>query len=71
MVSPFIVWPKIKDTPISSDASAIKDPAVALSLAASISLLADNAAFRAVPDVMAVALSAQSALLVSDHLKFS
>ncbi|GMP36012.1 hypothetical protein CsSME_00008262 [Camellia sinensis var. sinensis] len=71
VVAPFIVRPKIKDMPISSDASAIEDPAVALSLAASISLSIDNAAFRAVPNVMAVALSAQSALLVSDHLKFS
>ena len=71
VVAPFIVLPKVKDTLISSDASAIEDPAVALSLAASISLPADNAAFRAMPDVMAVALSAQSALLVSDHLKFS
>ncbi|GMP68386.1 hypothetical protein CsSME_00028016 [Camellia sinensis var. sinensis] len=49
--------------PISSNASTIEDPAVALSLAVSISLLANNAAFRAVPDVMAIALSAQSALL--------
>ncbi|XP_028099777.1 uncharacterized protein LOC114299268 [Camellia sinensis] len=51
--APFIVRPKIKDTPISSDALAIEDPAMALSLAALISLPADTAAFRAVPDVMA------------------
>lgn len=58
VAAPFIVRPKIKDTPISSDASVIEDPAVALSLTASISLPADVAAFRAVLDVMAVALSA-------------
>ncbi|KAF5933541.1 hypothetical protein HYC85_029712 [Camellia sinensis] len=63
VVAPFIVRQKIKDTPISSDASAIEDPAVALSLAASISLPADTAAFRAVSDVMVVALSTQSVLL--------
>lgn len=56
--------------PILSDASAIDDPAVALSLAASISLPADNKAFGAVPDIMAVALTAQSALLVG-HLHFA
>ena len=71
VAAPFIVRPKTKDMPISSNASAIEDPAVALSLAASISLPADVAAFRTVPDIMAVALSAQSALLVSDNLKFS
>lgn len=70
VVAPFIVQPRIKDMPISSNASAIEDPAVALSLAASNSLPADIAAFRAVPDVMAVALSAQSVLLVRDP-KFS
>ncbi|KAF5932169.1 hypothetical protein HYC85_028340 [Camellia sinensis] len=34
VVAPFIVQPKIRDTPIPSDASIITDPAVALSLAA-------------------------------------
>ena len=34
VVVPFIVQPKIRDMPISSDASIITDPAVALSLAA-------------------------------------
>ncbi|XP_028112948.1 uncharacterized protein LOC114311069 [Camellia sinensis] len=63
VVAPFIIRPKVSDMPISSDASTIEDPAVALSLAASISLPADNIAFRATLDVMVVALSTQSALL--------
>ncbi|XP_028110661.1 stress response protein nst1-like [Camellia sinensis] len=42
VVVPFVVQPKIKDMPISSDTSAMKDPAVALSLAASVSLPADK-----------------------------
>ncbi|KAF5933049.1 hypothetical protein HYC85_029220 [Camellia sinensis] len=58
VVVPFIVQPEIRDTPIPSDASIITDPAVAFSLAASVSLPADKASFHVVPD-----LSAQSALL--------
>ena len=37
VVVPFVVQPKIKNMAISDDASVIKDPAVALSLATSIS----------------------------------
>ena len=66
VVVPFIVQPKIRDTPIPFDTSIITDPAVALSLAASVSLPADKASFHAVPDLVAIALSAQSALLVGE-----
>ncbi|GMP23807.1 hypothetical protein CsSME_00001277 [Camellia sinensis var. sinensis] len=64
MIVLFVIQPKIKNTPISSDASVIKDLAVALSMATSVSLPADNAAFRAEPDLIAIVLAAQSALLV-------
>ncbi|GMQ09957.1 hypothetical protein CsSME_00053153 [Camellia sinensis var. sinensis] len=63
VIVPFVVQPKIKNTSISSDASVIRDPAVALSLATSISLPADKAAFWAKPDLVAIALAAQLALL--------
>lgn len=43
LVLPFIVQPRIKNMSVGSDTSAIRDPAVALSLASSISLLADRA----------------------------
>ncbi|GMP76120.1 hypothetical protein CsSME_00032933 [Camellia sinensis var. sinensis] len=66
VVTPFVVEPKIKNMSISSEASALKDPAVALSLAASVSLPADKATFRAEPDLVAIALAAQSTLLVSE-----
>ncbi|GMP65759.1 hypothetical protein CsSME_00026425 [Camellia sinensis var. sinensis] len=49
--------------PIASDASALKDPVVALSMASSISLPVDRAIFWAKPDLMLIALAAQSALL--------
>ncbi|KAF5933087.1 hypothetical protein HYC85_029258 [Camellia sinensis] len=55
--------PRQKNAPISCDASVIKDPAVALSLATSVSLLADKAVFRAEPDLIAIRLAAQSAFL--------
>ncbi|XP_028077595.1 rRNA-processing protein EBP2-like [Camellia sinensis] len=48
---------------ISSDASVIKNPAVALSLVTSVLLPADKATFRAEPDLVAIGLAAQSALL--------
>ncbi|XP_028059841.1 uncharacterized protein LOC114263492 [Camellia sinensis] len=63
VIVPFVVQPKIKNTPISSDASVIRDPAVALSLATSVSLPADKATFRAEPDLVVIALAAQSPLL--------
>ncbi|GMP73308.1 hypothetical protein CsSME_00031097 [Camellia sinensis var. sinensis] len=63
VVVPFVVQPKIKNTSISSKASTLKDPAVALSLVALISLPADKATFRAEPDLVAITLAAQSALL--------
>ncbi|XP_028106827.1 uncharacterized protein LOC114305890 [Camellia sinensis] len=63
VVVPFVIEPKIKNMPISSEASALKDPAVALSLAASVPLPANKATFRAEPDLVAIALAAQSALL--------
>ncbi|GMP33710.1 hypothetical protein CsSME_00006910 [Camellia sinensis var. sinensis] len=63
VIVPFVIQPKIKNTPISSDASVIKDPAVALSLATSVSLPANKAAFWAEPDLVAIGLAAQSVLL--------
>ncbi|GMP83226.1 hypothetical protein CsSME_00037215 [Camellia sinensis var. sinensis] len=63
VVVPFVVQPKIKNTPISSETSALKDLAVVLSLATSVSLLADKATFRSEPDLVAIALAAQSARL--------
>lgn len=62
----FVVQPKIKNRSISFDASALKDPTVALSLAALVLLPANKATFRAEPDLVAIALAAQSALLVCD-----
>ncbi|XP_028104166.1 uncharacterized protein LOC114303228 [Camellia sinensis] len=49
--------------PISSDASAMKDPTMALRLADSVSLPADKATFREEPDLVTIAFAAQSALL--------
>ncbi|KAF5933381.1 hypothetical protein HYC85_029552 [Camellia sinensis] len=66
VVVPFIVQPKIRDTPIPSNASIITDLAVVLSLATSVSLPADKASFHAMTDLVAIALSAQSALLVGE-----
>ncbi|XP_028066145.1 uncharacterized protein LOC114269083 [Camellia sinensis] len=63
VVVPFVAQPKIKDTPISSDASAMKDPAVALSLAALVSLPVDKATFQEELDLVAIAFAAQSTLL--------
>ncbi|GMP49010.1 hypothetical protein CsSME_00016152 [Camellia sinensis var. sinensis] len=63
VVAPFVIEPKMKNMLISSEASALKDPAVALSLAASVSLLADKATFRTEPDLVTIALAAQSTLL--------
>ncbi|GMP93610.1 hypothetical protein CsSME_00043366 [Camellia sinensis var. sinensis] len=64
VIVPFIIQPKIKNTPIPSDALIIKDPAVALGMVTSVSLSVDKAAFRAEPDLVAIALAVQSALLV-------
>ncbi|XP_028091534.1 uncharacterized protein LOC114291852 [Camellia sinensis] len=61
VIVPFVIQPKIKNTPISSDASVIKDPAVALNLATSVSLPVDKAAFRAELDLVAIGLAAQLA----------
>ncbi|GMP52813.1 hypothetical protein CsSME_00018498 [Camellia sinensis var. sinensis] len=63
VIVPFVIQPKIKNMPISSDVSVIKDPVVTLSLVTSVSLPADKAAFRAEPDLVAIGLAAQSALL--------
>ncbi|GMQ09797.1 hypothetical protein CsSME_00053055 [Camellia sinensis var. sinensis] len=64
VIVPFVIQPKIKNSPISSDASVIKDPVVALSMATSVSLPADKATFRSELDLVAIALATQSALLV-------
>ncbi|GMP72677.1 hypothetical protein CsSME_00030617 [Camellia sinensis var. sinensis] len=61
----FIIQPRIKSVLVVSDASAVKDVAVALSLASSISLPVDRATFRAKPDLLSIALAAQSAILIS------
>ena len=68
-----VIQPKINNMPISNDASVIKDPAVALSLATSISLPADKATFQGEPDLELIAFAAQSALLVGrrDFLVYS
>ncbi|GMP27610.1 hypothetical protein CsSME_00003515 [Camellia sinensis var. sinensis] len=63
VVAPFVVQPKIKNMLISSEASTLKDPAVVLSLASSVSLPANKATFRAEPNLVAIALAAQSAFL--------
>ncbi|XP_028058963.1 uncharacterized protein LOC114262766 [Camellia sinensis] len=52
LVVSFIIQPRIKNVPIASDALAVKDPAVALSMASSISLPIDRATFRAEPDLL-------------------
>lgn len=64
LVVPFTIQPRIRNMPIAFDASALKGPAVALSVASSISLLVDRAVFRAKPDLKLIALAVQSALLV-------
>ncbi|XP_028100560.1 uncharacterized protein LOC114299932 [Camellia sinensis] len=53
-VIPFVVQPKIKNMSISSDALAMKDPAVALSMASSISLSFDKATFHSEPDLLTI-----------------
>ncbi|XP_028064078.1 uncharacterized protein LOC114267254 [Camellia sinensis] len=63
VVAPFVIEPMMKNMPISSEASALKDPAMALSLAALVSLPADKATFCAELDLVTMALAAQSALL--------
>ncbi|XP_028100385.1 myosin-8-like [Camellia sinensis] len=64
----FVVQPRIKNVSISSDASALKDPTVALSMASPISLSTDRETFRTEPDLLAIALAlaAQSAILEHD-----
>ena len=64
VVVPFVIRPTVRNVPISSDASALKDPEVAFSLATSMSLPSDKEAFRVETDLNATALAAQSALLV-------
>lgn len=64
LVVPFTFQPRIRNMSIASDASSLKDPTVALSMASSISLPVDRAAFRAEPDLMLITLVAQSVLLV-------
>ncbi|GMP93774.1 hypothetical protein CsSME_00043478 [Camellia sinensis var. sinensis] len=64
VIVPFVIQPKIKNTPIPSDALVIKDPAVTLSMATSVSLPADKVAIRVEPDLVSIALAAQSAFLV-------
>ncbi|GMP75932.1 hypothetical protein CsSME_00032840 [Camellia sinensis var. sinensis] len=64
----FIIQPRIKNVPISFDASAVKDAAVALNLASSISLPVDRATFRAEPDLLSIALAAQSAILAAGRI---
>lgn len=64
LVLPFTIQPRVRNMPISSDTSALRDPAVALSMASSISLPVDRVVFRAEPDLMLIALATQSALLV-------
>ncbi|GMQ09922.1 hypothetical protein CsSME_00053128 [Camellia sinensis var. sinensis] len=68
VIVPFVIQPKIKNMLISTDASVIKDPAVALSLATSVSLPADKAAFRAEPNLVAIGLAAQLALLAVERI---
>ncbi|KAF5931794.1 hypothetical protein HYC85_027965 [Camellia sinensis] len=63
VIVPFVIQPMIKNMPISSNASALKDPEVAFSLATSVSLPSDKEAFRVETDLDATALAAQSALL--------
>lgn len=64
MTVPFVIQPMIKDTPVSFNASALKDPKVAFSVATCVTLPSDKEAIRLEPDLNATALAAQSALLV-------
>ncbi|KAF5933031.1 hypothetical protein HYC85_029202 [Camellia sinensis] len=59
---------EIKNVSIASDASALKDPAVALSMASSISLPVDRATFRTEPNLLSIALAAQSAILMASKI---
>lgn len=54
----------MKHAPVATDASVIKDLAVALSVASAISLPVNKITFRAESDVVSIALAAQSAVLV-------
>ncbi|XP_028074771.1 uncharacterized protein LOC114277128 [Camellia sinensis] len=64
LVVSFTIQPKIKNMSVAFDASIIRDPGVALSLASFISLPVDRVAFRAEADLLAIALATQSAILV-------
>lgn len=55
----------MKNALVPSSGSAIKDLAMDLSVTSALSLSADSETFRAKPDVIAIALAAQSAILVS------
>ena len=63
-VVPFVIRPMVRNMPVPSDASALKDPEVAFGVATSLSLPCDMEAFQLEPDLNATMLAAQSALLV-------
>ncbi|THG06567.1 hypothetical protein TEA_014061 [Camellia sinensis var. sinensis] len=58
---PFIIQSKC--SPVLASGSAIKDPAVTLSVALALSLPSDESTFCAEPDVVFIALAAQSTIL--------
>ncbi|GMP79111.1 hypothetical protein CsSME_00034780 [Camellia sinensis var. sinensis] len=68
LVVPFIIQPRIKNMPVASYESAIRDPAVALSLASSISLPIHRATFRTEADLLAITLAAESAILAAERI---
>ncbi|CAL5435844.1 unnamed protein product [Camellia sinensis] len=60
-----LIHKRIKNFPVASDALALKDAAVALSVSSSIF---DRATFRAESDVVSIALAAQSAILAASKI---
>ncbi|GMP92442.1 hypothetical protein CsSME_00042665 [Camellia sinensis var. sinensis] len=67
-VVPLIAQQRKKNVPIASDASALKDLVVALSMASSISLSVDRVTFYAEPYLLSIALAAQSAILTVSRI---
>ncbi|GMP43566.1 hypothetical protein CsSME_00012881 [Camellia sinensis var. sinensis] len=66
LVAPFVIQPKAKGSPIPTGTTAVKDPAVALVMAAAIALLVDKDVFRTEPDMVSIALAAKSTILKAD-----
>ncbi|GMP35256.1 hypothetical protein CsSME_00007774 [Camellia sinensis var. sinensis] len=63
LATPFSIQPKVKGSFIPIGASAVKEPRVALSMATVFTLPLDKVMFLALPDVVSIAVAAQSTIL--------